>query len=108
MLIDKSYHPSTITMLNLDTVFNPQVMMFETNGFDTDGTEVELTKNRRSFGCLGENPATSLQCGQVRLCLRVGACMEAYVRDKCHLIAYFSQPCNYLTSFVAEKLIYGR
>ena len=66
MVIDNSYHPSSITVLNLDTVFNPQVMTFYLHLF-TDGTMVELNTNQRSFTCSFPGATTDTQCGQVSL-----------------------------------------
>ena len=67
MVIDNSYHPSSITMLNLDTVFNPQVMTFYLDLL-TDGTKVEFNTNQRSFTCSWPHSTADTQCGQVSLC----------------------------------------
>ena len=64
MVIDNSYHPSSISLLNLDTVFNPQVMTFYLN-LNVDGTKVEINTNHRSFRCSWSNSTTDTQCGQV-------------------------------------------
>ena len=63
MVADDSYHPSTVTMFNLDTVFNAQIMEFDSGGLGIGGTEVKLMNNRRSFQCSWNTDDT--QCGQV-------------------------------------------
>ena len=66
MITDNSYHPSSISTLNLDTVFNPQVMTFYLN-LNVDGTKVEINTNYRSFKCSWPNSTTDTLCGQVSL-----------------------------------------
>ena len=79
MLIDDSYHPSSITMLNLDTVFNPQVMTFYLDLL-IDGTMVELNTKRRSFICSWVNSTTDTQCGKV--CNRINSPNELWSERK--------------------------